>query len=1132
MAATSSGDWRRLDIGNNVPSFSVFKKPVIKSDNDKREYRIIQLDNGLQATLVRDVDADKAAASLDVVVGHLSDPDDMPGLAHFCEHLLFMGTESYPGENDYTEFLSKNNGSSNAFTSTSNTNYYFSVATPALRGALERFSAFFHCPLFSPSCTAREINAVDSEHQKNHQSDIWRIYQLNKHLSKEGHVWSKFGSGNRYSLLQAAGELKRRGLLRSAPASHTGSLASTPVPSRIPSPAPSAASVDSEAEPDGGPLGRETRRRLVEWWSREYCASRMHLCVIGKESLDELAELTSRLFSPVRNRGSDPLPMIYDHPFGPNEKGTLVLVQTVMSFHALEISFPLEYQPPQWRHKPANFISHLVGHEGPGSLLSYLKTRQWATSLSSGQQNLARGFATFKITVHMTESGFHNYRSIILATFKYLSLLRSSEFEAYLQKELAMLSTIQFRFSEKRRPDNYATWISERMAWPVPRDRVLSAPQLIEDWCDDTQPKQKVKDYLQNFRIEQGRIVLMARAEEHEKLDPNASWSKEPWYGTGYLVEKFDDNFVRTAEGPNDIPELYMPGPNEFMPSNLDVERKDVPAPAKRPHLIRQTALSQLWHKKDDRFWVPKAHVVIDIRSPLANESPRASVITRLYCDIVNDSLAEFSYNADIAGLSYKFVQHMTGLYLTTHGYNDKMTVLVEHILEKIKGLNIDIKRLETIKEQAKRTWENFFMGQSYHLSDYYGRYLISEQQWTVEEKLRELSSITTEEIQAHMKNLLSQVHLRILVTGNIFKDDAIRIAEMAESGLVASALPANALNERALILPQGSNHIWSSKLFNPNQVNSSLTYYVHFGSMVNQRLRVTSALLVQILSEPAFNVLRTKEQLGYVVLCNTWTLPGHGEKGLRIVIQSGKQPGYLEHRVEAFLDKMKETIEQMSDHAFQDHKMGLGKRWLEVDKNLSEEAGKFMLQISSGHWDFMRSKQFALSMDAWLNLSIDENDAQLLKEITKDDVLSFFLSHIHPSSTTRAKLSVHMHSQKPPRRIGMAAAQAFASLVQETGHDIPENIWKETIGNDSSVSVEEFVKNWSGLLQGTEQAKSLLSALPGLIEKYPVEGEGKDCTQADACYIQDVKDFKSSLPISVDQGPVIQWGDLPISRF
>lgn len=181
------------------------------------------------------------------------------------------------------QYLSKNNGSSNAYTGTSNTNYYFNVSTTALHGALSRFASFFHSPLFAPSCTVRELNAVDSEHKKNHQSDIWRIFQVNKHLSKAGHPWSKFGSGNKDSLSKVGKDLKARGLLgNGAMKSADGSLAPTPNDSRAPSPTPSVSSASSELEGDGGVVGRETRRRLVEWWSREYCASRMRLCVVGK----------------------------------------------------------------------------------------------------------------------------------------------------------------------------------------------------------------------------------------------------------------------------------------------------------------------------------------------------------------------------------------------------------------------------------------------------------------------------------------------------------------------------------------------------------------------------------------------------------------------------------------------------------------------------------------------------------------------------------------------------------------------------------------------------------------------------------------------------------------------------------
>lgn len=117
---------------------------------------------------------------------------------------------------------------------------------------------------------------------------MWRIFQLNKHLTRPGHPWSKFGSGNRDSLSKAARGLKQQGKLGATPERITSanlSVNHTPISSRMASPAPSITSTkstNSEAESDGGSVGREVRRRLVEWWSKEYCASRMRLTIIGK----------------------------------------------------------------------------------------------------------------------------------------------------------------------------------------------------------------------------------------------------------------------------------------------------------------------------------------------------------------------------------------------------------------------------------------------------------------------------------------------------------------------------------------------------------------------------------------------------------------------------------------------------------------------------------------------------------------------------------------------------------------------------------------------------------------------------------------------------------------------------------
>ena len=107
----------------------ILSSNVEKPELDDRSYRLIRLnDNNLEALLVHDPKTDKASAAMDVHVGHLSDPENFPGLAHALEHCLFLGltfaltgltlsgTQKYPEENDYQKYLAEHSGSSNAFT--------------------------------------------------------------------------------------------------------------------------------------------------------------------------------------------------------------------------------------------------------------------------------------------------------------------------------------------------------------------------------------------------------------------------------------------------------------------------------------------------------------------------------------------------------------------------------------------------------------------------------------------------------------------------------------------------------------------------------------------------------------------------------------------------------------------------------------------------------------------------------------------------------------------------------------------------------------------------------------------------------------------------------------------------------
>jgi insulysin len=134
----------------------------------------------------------QAAAYLSVNSGSVHDPKDAQGLSHFLEHMLFLGTEKFPNDNEYNNFISLHSGINNAATSLFTTFFYFSIGADFLEEALDRFSQFFISPLFTESCTEREMNAVHSEHQKNLHFSSRRRNQIVHNLSNKDSYFNRF----------------------------------------------------------------------------------------------------------------------------------------------------------------------------------------------------------------------------------------------------------------------------------------------------------------------------------------------------------------------------------------------------------------------------------------------------------------------------------------------------------------------------------------------------------------------------------------------------------------------------------------------------------------------------------------------------------------------------------------------------------------------------------------------------------------------------------------------------------------------------------------------------------------------------------------------------------------------------
>ncbi|XP_071090018.1 insulin-degrading enzyme-like [Haliotis cracherodii] len=910
---------------------------ILRSAQDKRLYRGLELTNGMKLLLISDSDTDKSAAAMNVNIGHMSDPTDLPGLAHFCEHMLFLGTEKYPDENEYSKFLNEHGGSSNAYTSTENTNYFFDITPGNLAGALDRFAQFFLCPLFTSSATDREVNAVNSENDKNLQSDQWRLMQLEKSLADPSHDFSKFGSGNKQTLDTLPRE-----------------------------------------------RGQNTRDELLKFHSKYYSANVMGLCVLGKESLDELSEMVVPLFAGVENK-SVSVPEWNIHPFGPDQLQRNVCVVPVKDLRQMNVSWSLPDLHPYYTSKPEHYLGHLIGHEGPGSLLSELKARGWVNTLVGGGSPGAKGFGFFIVNVDLTEEGMDHTEDIITLIYQYINMLKAEGVKEWIFKECQDLSAMAFRFKDKERPRGYVSSLSG-MIHDYVMPEVLSGSYTVTEYKPDL-----VQMVIDKLVPENMKCIIIA-----QKFKGTTD-KKEKWYGTDYMESSIPPEMIRKWSDCGLHDNLRLPQRNEFIPTNFDIVTRE-PESSSAPDIIRDDAMCRFWFKQDDEFLLPKACMTFEIKSSYAYIDPLHANMNSLLMLLFKDALNEYAYDAELAGLGYNLDNTMYGMTLSVKGYNDKLHVLLQKIIERFTTYKVDPKRYEIIKELYYRGLKNFVAEQPHQHAIYFTSVLVSEMVWTKCELLESLDDVTLERLQAFIPQLLSKVYVEGLMYGNITKQRALEIGTLIETILREKSgskplLPSQHKRTRELQLPDGCYYMYEQT--NTVHSGSCIEIYYQCGRQ-DTNLNMQLELFSQIISEPCFNILRTQEQLGYIVFSGLRR--SSGVQGLRVIVQSDRQPSFVESRVEAFLKTIDDYINKMSEEEFDKHVKALAAKRLEKPKKLSVLNGKYWGEIISEQYHFDR----------------DNVEVAYLKTISKEDLYTFYKSYIDADAPRRHKLSVHIISSNP----------------------------------------------------------------------------------------------------------------------
>ena len=760
----------------------------------------------------------------------------------------------------------------------------------------------------------RELRAVDSENKKNLQNDSWRLHQLNKSLSNPKHPYCHFSTGN-YELLH-----------------------------------------DHPAE-----KGIQIRDECMRFHAEQYSANRMKLVVLGKESLETLQGWVEELFEPIQNKNLPQNRWDGTSPFTETELGMQVFAKPVFDMRTLDIYFPYPDEEEMYESQPSRYLSHLIGHEGPGSILSYLKNKGWANGLGAGASPICPGAAFFSISVRLTEDGLKHYQDIVKTIFQYIAILGDEPPHKWIFEEQATMSEVNFRFKQKASASKTTSALSAIMQHPYDRDKLISGPEIMRVFNPEA-----IKRGLAALNVDNFRLTVVSQ-------EYPGNWDRrEKYYGTEYRYERIPADLLReirnaaTSTPANRPKELHLPHPNEFIPSpsSLEVEKKPITKPLMHPKLIRNDDRVRIWYKKDDRFWVPKANLHITLRSPIVSLSPYTTAVAQLYQALVQDALVEYSYAAEIAGLDYSLTTHSLGVDIAISGYNDKMLVLLNKVISNFKDLEVRTDRFNIVKERMLRGYRNWDYQQPYHQIGTYTRWLQQERGWINEQYAVELPHVTEQDVRLFGQQLIRQVHIEVLAHGNLHKEDALKFTDLVESNLRSRRLPAEQWPiRRTLIYPEGSRFVYDRQLKDPANINHCIEHLLFCGNNQDRELRARILLFAQIAQEKVFDTLRTKEQLGYVVfggasISGTWA-------GYRILVQSERDPQYLEQRVEAFLDHLGEDIKGMEDDVFQKNKTSIVNKRRESLKNLGQESNRFWNHIVSEGFDFEQGQSAAAASHA-----------------------------------------------------------------------------------------------------------------------------------------------------------------------
>eukprot|EP00928_Gymnodinium_smaydae_P089186 TRINITY_DN73186_c0_g1_i1.p1 TRINITY_DN73186_c0_g1~~TRINITY_DN73186_c0_g1_i1.p1 ORF type:complete len:854 (-),score=78.13 TRINITY_DN73186_c0_g1_i1:25-2409(-) len=781
---------------------------------------------------------------------------------------------------------------------------------------------------------------------------------------------------------------------------------------------------------------------MVKFYNDTYSANGMVLCVFGKEGVTELEEMVRQKFGSVPNKGVT-MPVGDDvssnPPFIKKDWNRLLLQNPVKDIRLLTFSWVIPYQAPHWRTKPTRYISHLLGHEGVGSIIAVLKEQGLIASCSVGNGAWLEGaFSLLNVTFELTEKGVDNVSTIGHHLFAYLGMLQKLPPEKRIYDEMAKLAEMQFKFGEDGQPFDMCPGIALGMVQGLPPTEALAGHSLLYDY-----DPQSISSLLRSLTLDGVRVSLQAKSlaerctdrdtsyESPMKFEPIEAEDRRRWSEALGDESRPADEAVNIASSLG----LHLPAPNPFIAEDLSLRPLLAGGSPKLPvdlPVDKLSPVSRIFHRQDDEFLQPKARITFMIYTDYPSESVENWVCSEIWCRAVHESLMDYSYDALVAGVSYSLKLESGAIKLVFGGFNDKLPVLMDAVIEKMRTM---IEVPENIFSIVSDSYGNEIKNQAFRSQPYMQCSMrfneLSTKGFAVPayKKCEAFEQLNRERLNGIVTNMFDTTNVEVMALGNLLPEEVHDLTHKLIKGLGLSK-PMAALPERAeAVLPSGST-LWSLPSTDEDSPNHAVFARIQLQDSIEND--VMMSLLGAILSSKFFDTLRTQQQLGYIVGMQ------HGRSAkfcyLYAVVQTEFPPDFVRGRIDAFLDEHLQMVENhVTEEEFEICRQGVLSQLKTKPKNLREEMGRFSGAFGSRAYDFDR-------IDRTISfLEQDTCSLQALRAFTRDRLAAA------PRMYNQVVKVLARDDKMPPE--GVSTPPDAASLRKWTTHvDVVDEFSKSAV--------------------------------------------------------------------------------------